>query len=303
MPAADLRGAGRAAVENLAAKLGGGRPHLAFCGHLDVVPPGDPARWSVDPFGGEIRDGRLYGRGAADMKSGVAAFVAAASRLAPEILAKGCALTLLLTGDEEGVAVNGTRKLLDWVTAAGDRFDACLVGEPTCPERLGEMAKVGRRGSLTGELRVLGRQGHTAYPQRADNAAHRRWPCCAALLAEPIDEGSELVPAFEPADHQHRHRQPASNVVPAHGARPLQHPLQRPVRRWLAGALAAPAARRGEGGRYELELRSSGDAFLTEPGPLSDLLAASVEAVTGLRPELSTSGGTSDARFVRRFCP
>jgi succinyl-diaminopimelate desuccinylase len=293
---------GEAAVENLAAKLGGGRPHLAFCGHLDVVPPGDPARWSVDPFGGEIRDGRLYGRGAADMKSGVAAFVAAASRLAPEILAKGCALTLLLTGDEEGVAVNGTRKLLDWVTAAGNRFDACLVGEPTCPERLGEMAKVGRRGSLTGELRVLGRQGHTAYPQRADNAAHRAVAMLGALLAEPIDEGSSW---FQPSSLQLTSidiGNVASNVVPGMARVRFNiryNDLQTvgSLERWLCQRLDR------EGARYELELRSSGDAFLTEPGPLSDLLAASVEAVTGLRPELSTSGGTSDARFVRRFCP
>ncbi len=293
---------GRAAVENLAAKLGGGGPHLAFCGHVDVVPPGDLARWSVDPFAGEIQDGRLYGRGAADMKSGIAAFVAAASRLAPELGAKGCALTLLITGDEEGDAVNGTRKLLDWVAQAGERFDACLVGEPTCPERLGEMAKIGRRGSLTGELRVLGRQGHTAYPQRADNAAHRAVAMLAALLAEPIDEGTSW---FQPSNLQVTSidiGNPASNVVP--GAARARFNIRyndlqtaASLERWLRERLDR------QGGGYELELSSSGDAFLTEPGPLSDLLAASVEEVTGVRPELSTSGGTSDARFVRRYCP
>ena len=257
---------GRAAVENLAAKLGGGGPHLAFCGHVDVVPPGDLARWSVDPFAGEIQDGRLYGRGAADMKSGIAAFVAAASRLAPELGAKGCALTLLITGDEEGDAVNGTRKLLDWVAQAGERFDACLVGEPTCPERLGEMAKIGRRGSLTGELRVLGRQGHTAYPQRADNAAHRAVAMLAALLAEPIDEGTSW---FQPSNLQVTSidiGNPASNVVP--GAARARFNIRyndlqtaASLERWLRERLDR------QGGGYELELSSSGDAFLTEPGP------------------------------------
>lgn len=289
-------------VENLWAKLGEGRPHLAFAGHTDVVPPGDPARWSEDPFSGSLRDGRVWGRGAADMKSGIACFVAA---VAAHLEASGRpagAISLLVTGDEEGPAVNGTVRLLEWAAARGEAWDAAIVGEPTCPAELGQMMKIGRRGSLSGRLVALGKQGHTAYPHRAENAAHRLVAMLHALLAEPLDKGSEL---FEPSNLQVTSidiGNPAGNVVPEraearfniryndlHDAASLEQ--------WLRQRLDAA------GGRYELQVSSSGDAFFTAPGALSDMLGRAVEEVTGRRPELSTTGGTSDARFIRRYCP
>lgn len=289
---------GKAAVDNLYAKLGTSGPHLAFAGHVDVVPPGAAAAWSVDPFGGELRDGMVWGRGAADMKSGVACFIAA---LAGTDSSKG-RVSLLITGDEEGEAVNGTVKILQWAAERGERFDACIVGEPTCPETLGDMAKIGRRGSANARLAVFGRQGHTAYPQRADNAAHRMVRMLAALTGEPLDAGSAL---FEPSTLQITTidiGNPATNVVPAtaearFNIRYNDLHTTASLERWIRQRCDAV------GGRYELGLRSSGDAFFTEPGPLSEMLSASVEAVTGRRPELSTSGGTSDARFIRAYCP
>jgi succinyl-diaminopimelate desuccinylase len=291
-----------APVDNLFAKLGDGHPHLVLAGHVDVVPPGDPARWSVDPFAGEIRDGMLWGRGAADMKSGVAALVAAAARHVARHGLKHGAISFLITGDEEGVAVNGTARLVAWARERGERFDHCVLAEPTSLERLGDTAKIGRRGSLSGSLTVRGRQGHTAYPQRADNAAHRIVAMLQALLAEPIDAGTTH---FEPSDLQLTSidiGNPATNVIPgeararfniryndSQNAASLEH--------WLRARLDAV------GGSYRLELASSGDAFITEPGRLSDLLSASVEGVTGRRPALATSGGTSDARFIKDHCP
>ena len=293
---------GTAPVDNLFAKLGRGAPHLVLAGHVDVVPPGDPARWSVDPFAGEIRDGMLWGRGAADMKSGVACEVAAVARhLARHGLPEG-AISFLVTGDEEAAAVNGTVKLLAWAAGRGERFDHCVLAEPTSVERLGDTAKIGRRGSLTGTLTVHGRQGHTAYPERADNAAHRIVAMLHALLAEPIDRGTAH---FEPSDLQLTSidiANPASNVVPGEARarfniRYNDGQDRASLERWLRQRLDAA------GGSYGLELETSGDAFVTEPGPLSELLAASVEEVTGRRPALATTGGTSDARFIRSHCP
>ena len=293
---------GTAPVDNLYARLGSSGPHLAFAGHVDVVPPGDIAAWTADPFGGEVRDGMVWGRGAADMKSGVAAFVAAVSaHLERHKLDRG-SISLLITGDEEGVAVNGTVKILAWMAERGERPDACLVGEPTSPQILGDMAKIGRRGSANVTLVVHGRQGHTAYPHRADNAAHRLVAMLAGMIAEPLDIGSAL---FEPSTLQITTvdvGNPASNVVPARAEARINiryndlHDAAS-LERWLRRHCDAV------GGRYDLDLRSSGDAFFTAPGPLSERLSESVEAVTGRRPELSTSGGTSDARFVRGYCP
>jgi succinyl-diaminopimelate desuccinylase len=289
-------------VDNLYAKLGSGQPHLAFSGHVDVVPPGRAELWSVDPFGAEIRDGRLYGRGAADMKSGIAAFVAATARFLEARPAFDGAISLLVTADEEGPSTDGTARLLAWAEQRGERFDGCIVGEPTCPERLGEMMKIGRRGSLVGRLEVEGRQGHTAYPQRAENAAHRLVGMLGALLAEPIDEGSA---GFQPSDLQITSidiGNPATNVIPGiaravFNVRYNDRQTQASLDRWLRQRLDAA------GGCYRLETMSSGDAFRTPPGPLSEALVEAVEAVTGLRPEPSTSGGTSDARFIRHHCP
>ena len=295
-------GAGSFAVDNLYAKLGQGGRHLAFAGHVDVVPPGDPARWELDPYAGEVRDGRLFGRGAADMKSGVAAFVAAVARLVAEDGPPAGSISLLITGDEENEAVNGTVKLLAWAQAQGERFDACLVGEPTCPERLGDMAKIGRRGSIVADLVVRGRQGHTAYPQRADNAAHRLVAVLQKLLDTPLDAGT---PWFEPSNLQITSidiGNPAGNVIPGEASARFNirfndlhtHASLEARLNELIGALVSD---------YTLQVTGNAEAFVTAPGELSELLARSVELETGIRPLLSTSGGTSDARFVQRYCP
>lgn len=297
-----FEGDGSYPVDNLFATLGEGRPHLAFAGHVDVVPPGERARWRLDPFAGEVVEGRLYGRGAADMKSGVAAFVAAVAGLvARECLPKG-SVSLLITGDEEGEAVNGTAKLLAWAEAEGHRFDACLVGEPTCPERLGDTAKIGRRGSASCRLAVHGRQGHTAYPQRADNAAHRLVRVLQELTTARLDEGTEW---FEPSNLQVTSidiGNPAANVVPGEATarfniRFNDRHTRMSLERWLHERIGPLAP------DYDLVVAGNAEAFLTEPGHLSELLSAAVESRTGRRPTLSTTGGTSDARFVQRYCP
>jgi succinyl-diaminopimelate desuccinylase len=294
-----FEGNGSYPVENLLAKLGEGAPHLAFAGHVDVVPPGDRAAWALDPFSGEVRDGRLYGRGAADMKSGIAAFVAAVASVgAPP---QG-AVSLLITGDEEGEAVNGTQRLLAWAAERGERFDACLVGEPTCPHELGDVAKIGRRGSVTCRLVVRGRQGHTAYPQRADNAAHRLVTVLQALIGARLDDGTDW---FEPSNLQLTSidiGNPAGNVIPGEATarfniRFNDRHTRDSLERWLHERIAPLAP------SYELEVAGNAEAFVTAPGALSELLIASVEQETGRRPSLNTSGGTSDARFVRRYCP
>ena len=294
-----FEGNGSYPVENLLAKLGEGAPHLAFAGHVDVVPPGDRSAWRLDPFSGEIQGGLLFGRGAADMKSGVAAFVAAVARTGRP--PKG-AVSLLITGDEEGEAVNGTQRLLAWAAERGERFDACLVGEPTCPHELGDVAKIGRRGSVTCRLVVRGRQGHTAYPQRADNAAHRLVAVLQALIDARLDDGTDW---FEPSSLQLTSidiGNPAGNVIPGEATvrfniRFNDRHTKDSLERWLHERIAPLA------GSYELEVAGNAEAFVTAPGRLSELLVASVEQETGRRPSLNTSGGTSDARFVRRYCP
>lgn len=295
-------GEGTYPVDNLFAKLGQGGRHLAFAGHVDVVPPGERARWDLDPFAGEIRDGHLFGRGSADMKSGVAAFVAAVARLVGQDGAPDGSLSLLITGDEENEALNGTVKLLAWAAEQGERFDACLVGEPTCPERLGDTAKIGRRGSVVADLVVRGRQGHTAYPQRADNAAHHMVAVLNQLLATPLDQGTDW---FEPSNLQVTSidiGNPAGNVVPGEARARFNIRFNdlhthASLEAWLHARIAPLAP------NYELRVVGNAEAFVTAPGELSELLARSVEAETGIRPSLSTSGGTSDARFVQRYCP
>ena len=295
-------GDGSYPVDNLFAKLGQGGRHLAFAGHVDVVPPGARDGWADDPFAGVIRDGRLYGRGAADMKSGVASFVAAAARYVAEDGPPAGSLSLLITGDEEREAVNGTVKLLAWAIERGERFDACLVGEPTCPERLGDTMKIGRRGSVTCELKVRGRQGHTAYPQRADNAAHRLVAVLSHLIATPLDQGTDW---FEPSNLQITSidiGNPASNVIPGEATarfniRFNDRHSRDSLEAWLNGQIAPLAP------DYTLTVVGNAEAFVTAPGELTELLARSVELETGLRPELSTTGGTSDARFFPSHCP
>jgi succinyl-diaminopimelate desuccinylase len=291
---------GTAAVDNLYARRGDAEPNLCFAGHTDVVAPG--AGWSVDPFAAEVRDGRLYGRGAADMKAAIACFVAAVARhLAGTGEPRG-SISLLITGDEEGPAVNGTRKVLDWLAARGERLDACLVGEPTNPATLGEMIKIGRRGSLNARLRVDGVQGHAAYPHLADNPIPRLIRILAALDAESLDTGTDY---FQPSTLTLTSvdvGNPASNVIPAAAQAAFnirfndRHTFAS-LRDWI------DARCRGAGGRYVLDLDCSGEAFLCAPGPWSTTVAAAVAEQTGCSAELSTSGGTSDARFLKEVCP
>ena len=290
-------------VDNLYARIGTNAPNFCFAGHSDVVPVGSAKAWTVEPFGGALVNGELYGRGATDMKGAVAAFAAAASRFLAERGAEfGGSISLLITGDEEGPAINGTRKVLEWLAAKGERLDACIVGEPTNPERLGDMIKIGRRGSLVGRLDVRGTQGHTAYPHLADNAAHKIVRMLSALLSEPLDEGSRY---FQPSTLQIASidvGNPANNVIPGEAAARFNirfNDLHTPesLEAWLRRRLDAVSR------DYDLVIEVSGVAFLTSPGPLSRLVAAAIAQVTGMTPELSTTGGTSDARFIKDHCP
>ncbi|MCW5773983.1 MAG: succinyl-diaminopimelate desuccinylase [Rhodospirillaceae bacterium] len=298
-----------ARVDNLFARLGSGKPHFCFAGHTDVVPPGDAGKWSADPFAGEVKDGQLWGRGAADMKGAIAAFVAAADGF---LRARGGAfagsISLLITGDEEGDAVNGTTKVLDWMQARGEIPDMCVVGEPTNPERLGDMIKNGRRGSMTGHLTVTGVQGHTAYPHLADNPAHRLVRMLDAIVKEPLDAGSAH---FQPSTLQVTTidiGNPANNVIPGEARAKFNIRFNdkhssKSITAWLRAKFDAAMAELGPGGAYTLDVQVSGESFFTAPGTLSSLVADCVQAETNRAPELSTTGGTSDARFIRRLCP
>ncbi len=285
---------------NLFARVGTAGPHLCFAGHTDVVPPGD-ARWSDDPFGAVVRQGVLYGRGACDMKGAVAAFVAAsAAHLAAGPL-RG-SISLLITGDEEGPATGGTVRVLPWMEANGHIPDFCLVGEPTNPARLGEVVKIGRRGSLNAALTVHGTQGHVAYPQQADNPAHRLVRILSALIAAPLDAGTAW---FEPSSLQVTSidvANPATNVIPAAASARLNIRFNdghagAALTAWLRATVAQHA------NQFDLDVVISGEAFLTQPGPQVAMLCDAVAAVTGSQPRLDTGGGTSDARFIAQYCP
>jgi succinyl-diaminopimelate desuccinylase len=291
-------------VPNLYARFGSGRPNLVFAGHTDVVPPGDIARWRFDPFSAEVADGCLWGRGACDMKGGLAAAIAAALSFVARGGFNG-SISFLVTGDEEGPAINGTVKLIDWALARGERFDHCIVGEPTCIEWLGDTIKNGRRGSLTGRLSLQGRQGHVAYPHIADNPIRALAPVLSGLFAPPLDSGSA---DFDPSNLEVVSvdvGNPAANVIPG------EVRLVFNVRfndAWTPKTLSAEIARRIEAAagssRFTLTFDpTNADAFLTKRGPFTDLVADAVEGVTGRRPALSTSGGTSDARFIKTICP
>jgi succinyl-diaminopimelate desuccinylase len=290
-------------IHNLYACRGNGRPNLCFAGHTDVVPTGAADAWSFDPFSATVRDGALCGRGAVDMKGAIAAFIAAAGRFLEE---RGRdfagSISLLITGDEEGEALNGTRKVLDWLGARGERIDACLVGEPTSAQQLGDMIKIGRRGSMTGRLTVHGVQGHSAYPHLADNAAHRLVAMLHALTTAELDRGSEH---FQPSTLQVSTidiGNPASNVIPATAGAVFNIRFND---RWTSQKLEHWLRERLDtvGGRYALDLSVSGESFLVGPGPLTERLTEAIRRVTGRTPELSTTGGTSDARFIQAYCP
>ncbi len=294
---------GAADVLNLYARFGTGAPNLVFAGHTDVVPTGAEAGWRFPPFSAEVADGQLWGRGACDMKGGLAAAVAAALRFVARGDVQG-SISFLVTGDEEGPSINGTAKLLDWALAKGETFDHCIVGEPTSDERLGDTIKNGRRGSLTGRLALMGRQGHVGYPRLADNPL-RRLPLLLAALFEPLDAGSV---DFEPSNLEVVTvdvGNPAANVIPG------EVRLVFNVRfndRWTPEALMAEIERRIALARGDAKTTVTFDptnavSFLTARGAFTELVSAAIEDVTGRRPQLSTSGGTSDARFIKNACP
>jgi succinyl-diaminopimelate desuccinylase len=292
-------------VENLYARAGESAPSLVFAGHTDVVPPGDLAQWRFDPFSGEIADGMIWGRGACDMKGGLAAAVAAALRYVARESSRKGSIGFLVTGDEEGPAVNGTVKLLEWALARGERFDHCIVGEPTSRERLGDTIKRGRRGSLTGRLTLIGKQGHVAYPQLADNPLRALAPVLAALNASPLDSGT---PAFEASNLELTSidvGNSAANVIPGQ-ARLVFNTRFNDL--WTPETLSAEIGERiGRAAgkmRYELSFDSTNAvAFLTAAGAFTELVAEATYDVVGRWPALSTSGGTSDARFIKSVCP
>ncbi|WP_111732390.1 succinyl-diaminopimelate desuccinylase [Roseovarius amoyensis] len=297
----------RGGVANLFARWGdkGAARTFGFNGHTDVVPVGDEAAWSVLPFGAVERDGFLWGRGATDMKSGVAAFAAAAIDLVAETPPDG-AVILTITGDEEGDAIDGTRAILDWMKEAGERMDACLVGEPTCPERMGEMIKIGRRGSLSAWITLIGVQGHVAYPHRARNPVPAMARLIDRLSSHELDTGTAHFDPSTLAAVTIDTGNPATNVIPARCSATVNIRFNDAhdgagLTRWLQAELDRVAEEFGLAG--EMQVKVSGESFLTPPGPLSDLVARAVEAETGVTPVLSTSGGTSDARFVRDHCP
>ena len=260
--------------------------------------------WRHDPFAAEVHDGVLYGRGACDMKGGIAAFVAAAARPASAAGPPRGSISLLITGDEEGDAIDGTVRVLEWMRDHDQIPDFCLVGEPTCPVRLGDMVKIGRRGSLNAKITVHGTQGHVAYPHRADNPVHRLLRALNALTAAPVDAGTDW---FEPSTLQvtsHRRRQPGDQRDPGRGARAAEHPLQRPPHRRRAVRLAARHAGAARGERFDLDIAISGESFVTQPGAGRWTCSAPpIAARPGSTPKLDTGGGTSDARFIARYCP
>jgi succinyl-diaminopimelate desuccinylase len=293
-------------IENLYARRGRDGPNLCFAGHTDVVPPGETGAWRHGPFDGRIENGLLYGRGAADMKGGIAAFVAAASQALAEGEPRG-SLSLLITGDEEGVAVDGTRRVVEALQAEGERIDHCIVGEPSSSEALGDMVKIGRRGSLNTLIVAQGRQGHVAYPHRAANPVRPLVELLARLQAHRLDDG---YPEFQPSNLEVTSidvGNPATNVIPAKATARLNirfNPAHTSasLTAWMQAELAAAQAS-AELVRLGLEVQVSGEAFLTEPGPFVEMVRQACRERAGRDPELSTTGGTSDARFIRALCP
>ena len=288
------------AIENIFARLGAGGPHICFAGHTDVVPVG-AVNWRSDPFGGEVRDGVLYGRGACDMKGAIAAFVSGVAQYLENGAPKG-SISFLITGDEEGPATDGTVKVLQWMRANDQVPDFCLVGEPTCPVKLGDMVKIGRRGSVNMKIEVHGTQGHVAYPHRADNPVHRLIQALDALTSAPVDAGTDW---FEPSSLQVTSvdvGNGATNVIPASARAMLNIRFNdghsgASLTEWVRATVARYAE------RFDLESSISGEPFVTKPGPLVDILRGAIKGATGIDPKLDTGGGTSDARFITNYCP
>ena len=297
----------RNGIANLYARWGkaGANKAFGFNGHTDVVPVGDAAAWTHDPFGAVVKDVVMYGRGACDMKSGVAAFVAAAVDFVAETPPDG-AVIITVTGDEEGESKDGTVAILDWMAFNGERMTHCLVGEPTCPTEMGEMMKIGRRGSMTARITAVGVQGHSAYPHRAKNPLSALVRLLARLEAEPLDRGTAHFDPSTLAITTIDCGNPASNVIPAQAVAVVNIRFNdthsgETLSSWLRQE--AEAVAEATGVEIGLAISLSGEAFLTPPGELSALVARAVEAETGKRPVASTSGGTSDARFVKDHCP
>ncbi|MGJ8587313.1 MAG: succinyl-diaminopimelate desuccinylase [Yoonia sp.] len=297
----------RGGISNLYARWGrqGANRTFGFNGHTDVVPLGDEAAWTMPPFGAEIKDGFLYGRGATDMKSGVAAFAAAAIDFVRDTPPDG-AVVLAITGDEEADALDGTTALLDWMKANNEAMSVCLVGEPTCPSVMGEAMKIGRRGSMTAFFTITGEQGHAAYPHRAKNPMPAMARLMDVLSSRVLDEGTEH---FDPSSLQVLTidtGNPATNVIPAQTKATVNIRFNdthtgAALTSWMQGEADKVAAAFGV--KVDMRVKISGESFVTPPGDLSDLIGKAVEAETGRKPELSTSGGTSDARFVKDHCP
>ena len=291
-------------VENLYASIGSGAPHLVFAGHTDVVPPGDEARWSHPPFAGEVADGLLYGRGAQDMKGGIACFMAAAlGKIAEGGLMRG-RLSLLITGDEEGPSINGTAKLLDWAVGRGERFDAAIVGEPTSRARLGDMIKIGRRGGQSVTVTVHGKQGHVAYPHLAENPLPALARVLTRLTTLKLDDGS---PDFQPSNLEVTSvdvGNPAFNVIPAEARANFNVRFND---KWtpetLRALLTAEIADAARDARHEIAWHRTTQSYLTKAGPLVETLSAVIRERTGVTPDASTTGGASDARFFGGICP
>lgn len=297
----------RGGIANLYARWGkaGANKAFGFNGHTDVVPVGDAEAWTYDPFGAEIRDGFMYGRGACDMKSGVAAFVAAAADFVRETPPDG-AVIIAITGDEEGEGKDGTVAILDWMAFNGERMTHCLVGEPTCPHEMGDMMKIGRRGSLTADITVEGVQGHSAYPHRAKNPLSAMVKLLARLEAEPLDRGTQHFDPSTLAITTVDCGNPAGNVIPARATARINIRFNDThsgdtLSAWLRHE--AEAVAEATGTTIGLKISVSGEAFLTPPGELSAMVAKAVQAETGRKPVASTSGGTSDARFIKDHCP
>ncbi|MEP1329244.1 succinyl-diaminopimelate desuccinylase [Pseudophaeobacter sp.] len=297
----------RNGICNLFARWGdkGHARSFGFNGHTDVVPLGDEAAWTMPPFGAEVKDGIMYGRGATDMKSGVAAFAAAAIDFVTETPPDG-AVILTITGDEEGDAVDGTTALLDYMDQSGEKMDVCLVGEPTCPNTMGEMIKIGRRGSMTAWFTVTGKQGHSAYPHRANNPLNAMARLMDRLASHELDQGTAHFDASTLAVVTIDTGNPATNVIPAQSRATVNIRFNdshtgASLSDWLQAEVDKVVEAFGVG--IEMKIKISGESFITPPGALSALVSTAVEAQTGLKPELSTTGGTSDARFVKNHCP
>jgi succinyl-diaminopimelate desuccinylase len=299
---------GTAPIDNLYARIGLARPNLVFAGHTDVVPPGDEAAWRHPPFGGAVADDRVYGRGAVDMKGGIACFVAAAL---DHLAANGGApkkgsLSLLITGDEESVAVNGTVKLLKWAADRGEVFDHCILGEPSNVAVMGDTIKAGRRGSLNGTLIVTGRQGHVAYPDRADNPIRGLLTLIAALQAQPLDAGSAH---FDPSHLEFTSVDVGNqtvNLIPGEARARFNIRYNDCHSQTALKTLIERCAEAAAAGRVHFSFDwqpSNAEVFVTKPGPFTELAVAAIAEVTGRTPALSTSGGTSDARFIKNYCP